>query len=83
MPEVQLNETQAGPRIGRSVTIDRAAELLGCSRRTVYNRIAEGRLLTVKTLGRSQRVLIDSLPLAAALEARAAAVPTSTHNGGR
>jgi excisionase family DNA binding protein len=54
-------EPAAGPRIGRSVTIDRAAELLGCSRRTVYNLISGGWLQTVKTLGRSQRVLLDSL----------------------
>jgi excisionase family DNA binding protein len=51
----------AGPRIGRSVSIDRAAEQLGCSRRTVYNLISNGWLQTVRTLGRSQRVLVDSL----------------------
>lgn len=50
-----------GPRIGRSVSIDRAAELLGCSRRTIYNLISGGWLQTVRTLGRSQRVLIESL----------------------
>ncbi len=63
--------TTVEPRIGRSVTIDRAAELLGCSRRTVYNWIRNGRLYTVRTLGRSQRVLIESLPRAAAAQARA------------
>ena len=50
-----------GPRIGRSVSIDRAAELLGCSRRTVYNLISSGWLQTVRTLGRSQRVTVESL----------------------
>jgi excisionase family DNA binding protein len=49
------------PRIGRSVSLDHAAELLGVSRRTIYNRIREGRLLTVRTLGGSQRVLLDSV----------------------
>ncbi len=49
------------PRIGRSVSLDHAAELLGVSRRTIYNRIREGRLVTVRTLGGSQRVLIDSV----------------------
>ena len=44
----------AEPRIGRSVSIDQAAELLGVSRRTVYNRIREGRLMTIRTLGGSQ-----------------------------
>lgn len=47
--------------MGRSVTIDRAAELLGCSRRTVYYRIAAGTLTTVRTPGGSQRVTKDSI----------------------
>jgi excisionase family DNA binding protein len=49
------------PRLGRSVTIDQAAALLGVSRRTIYNRIRDGRLRTVRTLGVSQRVLVESL----------------------
>jgi excisionase family DNA binding protein len=49
------------PRIGRSVSLDHAAEILGVSRRTVYNRIREGRLQTVRTIGGSQRVLVDSV----------------------
>ena len=47
--------------IGRSVSLDHAAELLGVSRRTIYNRIREGRLQTIRTLGGSQRVLVDSV----------------------
>ena len=49
------------PQLGRSVTIDQAAQLIGVSRRTVYYRIREGRLRTIRTLGGSQRVLIDSV----------------------
>lgn len=49
------------PQLGRSVTIDQAAAVLGVSRRTVYYRIREGRLLTVRTIGGSQRVLVTSL----------------------
>jgi excisionase family DNA binding protein len=49
------------PQLGRSVTIDQAAQMLGVSRRTVYYRIREGRLRTVRTIGGSQRVLVDSL----------------------
>jgi excisionase family DNA binding protein len=49
------------PRIGRSVSLDHAAELLGVSRRTIYNRIREGRLQTIRTLGGSQRVLVESV----------------------
>src|SRR5215471_2309710 len=54
-------ETHFAPRIGRSVSIDHAAKLLGVSRRTVYNRINDGRLRTVRTLGGSQRVVLDSV----------------------
>ena len=60
---MELNQsTVLEPRIGRSVSIDHAAEMLGVSRRTIYNRIREGRLQTVRTLGGSQRILRDSLP---------------------
>ena len=48
-------------RLGRSVSIDQAATLLNVSRRTVYNRIRDGRLQTIRTLGGSQRVLVESL----------------------
>jgi excisionase family DNA binding protein len=64
---IQMNPTgftsrsEAGCRIGRSVSLDHAAQLLGVSRRTVYNRIREGRLRTIRTLGGSQRVLLDSV----------------------
>jgi excisionase family DNA binding protein len=57
--------------IGRSVSIDQAAELLGVSRRTVYNRIRDGRLTTIRTLGGSQRVLVDSLSRTNAITLRA------------
>ncbi len=50
-------------RLGRSVSIDQAADLLGVSRRTIYYRIREGRLQTIRTMGGSQRVLVDSLQL--------------------
>lgn len=58
-----LTESGRGfePRIGRSVSLDQAAELLGVSRRTIYNRIREGRLQTIRTIGGSQRVLLDSV----------------------
>ena len=60
MPE-SVSETGFEPRIGRSVSLDHAAELLGVSRRTIYNRIRDGRLQTIRTLGGSQRVLLDSV----------------------
>ena len=54
-------ETVFQPQLGRSVTIDQAAQLLGVSRRTVYYRIREGRLQTIRTIGGSQRVLLQSV----------------------
>lgn len=60
-------------RIGRSVSLDHAAALLGVSRRTIYNRIREGRLQTIRTLGGSQRVLLDSV----AVDGRAQAADRS------
>ncbi len=46
---------------GRSVLIEDAALVLGVSRRTVYYRIRDGRLETVRTRGGSQRVLLTSI----------------------
>ena len=70
-------------QLGRSVTIDQAAGLLQVSRRTVYNRIRDGKLLTIRTIGGSQRVLLSSVddnrrfawPLRNAQPARAAGQP--------
>ena len=45
----------------RSFFIDDAARLLGVSRRTVYYRIREGRLRTIRVRGGSQRVLLSSI----------------------
>jgi excisionase family DNA binding protein len=45
----------------RTVSLDRAAALLGVSRRTIYNRIREGRLQTIRTRLGSQRVLMESV----------------------
>jgi excisionase family DNA binding protein len=49
------------PHVGRSVSIEQAAQLLCVSRRTVYYRIRDGRLRTIRTIGGSQRVLMDSV----------------------
>ena len=45
----------------QSVLVDQAAELLGVSRRTVYYRIGDGKLRTIRTSCGSQRVLIESV----------------------
>jgi excisionase family DNA binding protein len=55
----------------RSVLIPDAAALLGVSRRTVYYRIREGTLKTVRTRGGSQRVLMESIEAALRAEREA------------
>jgi excisionase family DNA binding protein len=44
-----------------SLLVDHTAQLLGVSRRTVYYRIREGRLRTMRTRCGSQRVLMESI----------------------
>ena len=44
-----------------SVFVEEAARMLGLSRRTVYYRIREGRLRTMRTRCGSQRVLLESI----------------------
>ena len=56
-----FNHGDFHPQVGRSVSIEQAAQLLNVSRRTVYYRIRDGRLRTIRTLGGSQRVLLDSV----------------------
>lgn len=56
-----FTQTDFQPQVGRSVSIEQAATLLGVSRRTVYYRIRDGRLRTIRTIGGSQRVLMDSV----------------------
>ena len=68
-----LESRHIEPRLGRSVSIDQAAQLLHVSRRTIYNRIRDGRLVTIRTIGGSQRVLLDSL------NELGSTVPDSTH----
>lgn len=58
---LHLESRRIEHRLGRSVSIDQAGQLLNVSRRTIYNRIREGRLATIRTIGGSQRVLLDSL----------------------
>jgi excisionase family DNA binding protein len=55
------SDDDAAARSERSFLIDDAARLLGVSRRTVYYRIREGRLLTIRAKCGSQRVLLSSI----------------------
>ena len=61
MLTTNLDSSVLEPQLGRSVSIDRAAELLNVSRRTIYNRIRDGRLTTIRTRCGSQRVLVESM----------------------
>ena len=64
IPSSQTHSTTETPndlRLGRSVSIDQAAQLLRLSRRTIYYRIRDGRLHTIRSIGGSQRVLVESL----------------------
>ena len=61
MPNSISESPVTAPRLGRSVSIDQAATMLKLSRRTIYNRIRKGRLRTIRTLGGSQRVLLESV----------------------
>jgi len=51
----------ADENLDRSLLIGQAADLLGVSRRTIYYRIQEGRLRTIRTRCHSQRILVSSI----------------------
>jgi excisionase family DNA binding protein len=56
-----MADERAGGLAIRSLLIDHAAQLMGVSRRTVYYRIREGRLETIRTRAGSRRVVVRSL----------------------
>ena len=62
VPETMTSTPQTNPetKYGRSVSLMQAAALLQVSRRTIYNRIRDGQLSTIRIHG-SQRVLTSSL----------------------
>lgn len=45
----------------KTVSIPRACELVGVSRRTIYNWIAGGKVQYVRTAGGSVRIFVDTL----------------------
>ena len=67
---------------GRSVFIEQAMRMLGVSKRTVYYRIQEGRLRTIRVRGGSQRVLIESIRDLVATDKQRTA-PSRASNGNR
>jgi len=68
-------EGLGGRARGRSLLIDDAAHAMGVSRRTIYYRIREGRLLTIRTRCGSQRVLVSSIEALLQADARANGEP--------
>ena len=66
-----MSELPGSAAPARSVFVEEAATLLGVSRRTIYYRIRQGRLRTIRTRCGSQRILVDSIgELRCAEEAR-------------
>ena len=69
----------------QTLSIMKACELVGVSRRTIYNWIASGKVEYVRTAGGSVRIFADSLwrspndPSRARIAAVAAAVVPSQH----
>lgn len=45
----------------KTISIMKACELVGVSRRTIYNWIASGKVEYVRTAGGSVRIFVDSL----------------------
>lgn len=45
----------------KTVSIPRACELVGVSRRTIYNWIAGGKVQYIRTAGGSVRIYVDTL----------------------
>ena len=58
---LKSRDGEVQPQVGRSISLQHAAQLLRVSRRTIYYRIRDGRLQTIRTLGGSQRALLDSV----------------------
>lgn len=59
--ELMPEEFECERPVIRSVFVGVAAQLLGVSVRTVYYRIRQGRLRTIRTRCGSQRVLLESV----------------------
>jgi len=56
-----LPETRTMMLDRKTVSIPRACELVGVSRRTIYNWIAGGKVEYVRTAGGSVRIFVDTL----------------------
>ena len=66
----------------KAVSIMKACDLVGVSRRTIYNWITSGKVEYVRTAGGSIRIFADTLWRDAAASTRVMAANT-THTAGR
>ena len=60
-----------------AISIMKACELVGVSRRTIYNWITAGKVEYVRTAGGSIRIFVDSLWRDAAAESASSQMPYS------
>ena len=59
---VAADDARGIPMLDRkTVSIPRACELVGVSRRTIYNWISGGKVQYVRTAGGSVRIFVDTL----------------------
>ena len=56
---IEMNRTTTVER--KTISIMKACELVGVSRRTIYNWIAGGKIEYVRTAGGSVRIFVDTL----------------------
>ena len=56
-------ETQSTPTLAerKTISIMKACDLVGVSRRTIYNWIASGKVEYVRTAGGAVRIFVDTL----------------------
>ena len=62
----------------KTISIMKACELVGVSRRTIYNWLAGGKLQYVRTAGGSVRIFADTLWREPAMPPAGVSVPAAT-----
>ena len=61
-PRVRYSPTEANRHVERkTISIMKSCELVGVSRRTIYNWLSSGKIEYVRTAGGSVRIFVDTL----------------------
>lgn len=47
--------------VRQTVSVNKACELVGVSRRTIYNWMSQGKVEFIRTAGQSRRIVLDTL----------------------